>query len=148
MEVLVICQLSSFPSREGDRGQGRRIQKECGRYLKERDSSGAHTPVFWIPSLVPFPLPFLLPSAREEGTGKRRTDNRATVSRQLPKKGHREVASETLLPIILEVGTLGHILLTDPHGPTSKGLWWQRLSLSVSSLLLGRRRDREERKRL
>jgi hypothetical protein len=53
-----------------------------------------------------------------------------TVSRQLPKKGHREVASETLLPIILEVGTLGHILLTDPHGPTSKGLWWQQLSLS------------------
>ena len=29
------------------------------------------------------------------------------------KKGHREVTSETLLPIILEVGTLGHILLTD-----------------------------------
>jgi hypothetical protein len=27
--------------------------------------------------------------------------------------GHREVTSETLLPIILEVGTLGHILLTD-----------------------------------
>jgi hypothetical protein len=44
----------------------------------------------------------------------------ATVSRQLPKKGHREVASETLLPIILEVGTLGHILLTDPHGPREK----------------------------
>lgn len=36
-------------------------------------------------------------------------------------KGHREVTSETLLPIILEVGTLGHILLTDPHVPTSKG---------------------------
>ena len=29
------------------------------------------------------------------------------------KRGHREVTSETLLPIILEVGTLGHILLTD-----------------------------------
>jgi hypothetical protein len=28
-------------------------------------------------------------------------------------RGHREVTSETLLPIILEVGTLGHILLTD-----------------------------------
>jgi hypothetical protein len=29
------------------------------------------------------------------------------------RRGHREVTSETLLPIILEVGTLGHILLTD-----------------------------------
>merc|ERR1711976_756419 len=36
------------------------------------------------------------------------------------KKGHREVTSETLLPIILEVGTLGHILLTDNFLPGSE----------------------------
>ena len=89
-----------------------------------------------------------------------------TVSRQLPKKGHREVASETLLPIILEVGTLGHILLTDPrsHVP-SRGLVREKmssegfhrlpkdyggngclLSLSPSSALLRRKKERGDKR--
>ena len=49
---------------EGDRGQGRRIQKECGRYLKERDSSGAHTP-FFLDSFFSCPSPFARAKGRE-----------------------------------------------------------------------------------
>ena len=49
------------------------------------------------------------------------------------KIGHREVTSETLLPIILEVGTLGHILLKDKF-QLPRDYWTE--SLSHGSLLL------------
>ena len=74
--VASLCPLVSLSfflqkeRRERHRGQGRRIQKECGRYLKEREIEFCPRPHLSVPSSlspVPRPLPRARAGRREKG---------------------------------------------------------------------------------